>query len=106
MKKIMIVFLLVSALMLMAVKPAFAGGEPYVGEITIFAGTYAPRGYAFCDGRLFFIRDNTALFSILGTTYGGDGKMSFALPDLRKAERFLGGARYIIALEGLYPPRQ
>lgn len=57
--------------------------EPYIGQITIFAGNFAPRGWAFCEGQLLSIAQNTALFSILGTTYGGDGRTTFALPDLR-----------------------
>jgi microcystin-dependent protein len=57
--------------------------EAYVGEIQAFAGTVAPRGWAFCDGRAMPISQNTALFSILGTYYGGDGRMTFQLPDLR-----------------------
>lgn len=57
--------------------------EPYIGEITLFAGNFAPRGWAFCQGQLLSIAQNTALFSILGTTYGGDGRTNFALPDLR-----------------------
>ncbi|MEM1119379.1 MAG: tail fiber protein, partial [Bacteroidota bacterium] len=57
--------------------------EPYLGEIILFAGNFAPRGWAFCDGQLLPIAQNTALFSLLGTTYGGDGRTTFALPDLR-----------------------
>ncbi len=57
--------------------------EPYVGEIIIFGGTYAPRGWAFCDGRLLSISEYDVLFAIIGTTYGGDGQNTFALPDLR-----------------------
>lgn len=60
-----------------------AGMEPFIGEITLFAGNFAPRGWAFCDGQLLSINSNQALFSILGTTYGGDGRTTFALPDLR-----------------------
>lgn len=59
------------------------GADPFLGEITMFAGNFAPRGYAFCHGQLLAISQNQALFSILGTTYGGDGRTSFALPDLR-----------------------
>jgi len=55
----------------------------YVGEIKMFAGNFAPTGWATCDGQLLSIAQNTALFSILGTTYGGDGTTTFALPDLR-----------------------
>jgi microcystin-dependent protein len=56
---------------------------PFIGQITLFAGNFAPRGYRFCDGSLLAISQNTALFSILGTTYGGNGQTNFALPDLR-----------------------
>lgn len=57
--------------------------EPFIGEIKMFAGNFAPHGYALCDGQLLPINDNQALFSLLGTTYGGDGRTTFALPDLR-----------------------
>jgi microcystin-dependent protein len=57
--------------------------EPFLGEIKIVGFNFAPRGYAFCDGQLLPISQNQALFSILGTTYGGDGRVTFALPDLR-----------------------
>jgi microcystin-dependent protein len=57
--------------------------EPYLGTIAMFAGNFAPRGWAFCAGQILSIAQNTALFSILGTTFGGDGVQTFALPDLR-----------------------
>ena len=57
--------------------------EPFIGQIIMFGGNFAPRGWAFCDGTLLPISNNQALFSILGTTYGGDGRTTFALPDLR-----------------------
>lgn len=57
--------------------------EPFIGEIKLFAGNFAPRGWAFCDGQLLPINQWQALFSILGTMYGGDGRTTFALPDLR-----------------------
>ncbi len=57
--------------------------NPFLGQILMFAGNFAPRGWAFCDGQLMPISQNTALFSILGTTYGGDGRTTYALPDLR-----------------------
>ena len=56
---------------------------PFIGEIRLFGGNFAPRGFLFCDGALLPIAQNTALFSILGTTYGGDGRTTFGLPDLR-----------------------
>jgi microcystin-dependent protein len=57
--------------------------EPFLGEITMFAGSFAPRGWAFCDGQLLAISQNSALFSLLGTHYGGDGRTTFGLPELR-----------------------
>lgn len=57
--------------------------EPFIGEIRVFSGDFAPRNWALCDGRLLPINQNQALFSILGTTYGGNGVTNFALPDLR-----------------------
>jgi len=59
------------------------GTDPYLGTVTIFAGNFAPRAWMFCQGQLVSIAENTALFSLLGTTYGGDGQTTFALPDLR-----------------------
>jgi microcystin-dependent protein len=57
--------------------------DPFVAEIRIFPFNFAPKGWAFCDGQLLPISQNTALFSLLGTTYGGDGKSNFALPDMQ-----------------------
>jgi microcystin-dependent protein len=57
--------------------------DPFVAEIRIFAGNFSPKGWAFCNGQLMPISQNTALFALLGTTYGGDGKSTFALPDLQ-----------------------
>ena len=108
--------------------------DAMMGEIKLFAGNFAPRGWAFCEGQLLPISQNSALFSILGTQYGGDGRTTFALPDLRdavpisasntrKQGSVVNGAnfkidntqssstvktvslRYIIALYGVYPSR-
>lgn len=57
--------------------------NPFLAEIRIFAGNFAPKGWALCDGQLMSISQNTALFSLLGTTYGGDGKSTFGLPNLQ-----------------------
>jgi microcystin-dependent protein len=57
--------------------------NPFLAEIRIFTGNFAPKGWALCDGQLMSISQNTALFSLLGTTYGGDGKSNFALPNLQ-----------------------
>lgn len=59
--------------------------DPFVGEIRMFAGNFAPRGWAFCNGQILSIAQNTALFSLLGTTYGGDGRTTFALPNLQNS---------------------
>ena len=56
--------------------------QPYIGEIRMFGGNFAPVGWAFCDGRLMPISENDVLFQLIGTTYGGDGQTTFALPDL------------------------
>ncbi len=57
--------------------------EPYIGEIRMFGGSFAPAGWAFCDGQLISISENDALFTLIGTTYGGDGQETFALPNLQ-----------------------
>ncbi len=57
--------------------------EPFVGEIRMFAGNFAPRGWALCDGQLLAVSQNDALFSLFGTIYGGDGRTTFGLPDMR-----------------------
>lgn len=57
--------------------------EPFIGEIRMFAGSFAPRGWALCDGQLMAVSQNDALFSLFGTIYGGDGRTTFGLPDLR-----------------------
>src|SRR3954468_11148073 len=57
--------------------------QPYVGEIRVFAGNFAPAGWMFCEGQLLPISENETLFQLIGTTYGGDGQSTFGLPDLR-----------------------
>ncbi|MEO8762959.1 MAG: tail fiber protein, partial [Ginsengibacter sp.] len=57
--------------------------EPFIAMIMVFAGTFSPRGWALCNGQLLSIAQNTALFSLIGTTYGGNGVTTFGLPDLR-----------------------
>ncbi|TLV01552.1 hypothetical protein FEN17_12870 [Dyadobacter luticola] len=96
---------------------------PYVGEIKMFAGKIAPDGWTFCDGSLLPIAENHFLFNLLGTTYGGDGQATFALPDLRgrlpihqdegpgNGERPFSDdepylyVNYIISLYGIYSPK-
>ena len=76
----------------------------FVGSIVLVAFSYAPEGWAFCNGQLLSINQNTVLFSLLGTTYGGDGKNNFALPNLN-AGTLQSGLNYMIALNGIYPSR-
>lgn len=74
---------LISCALFTSVPTVHAGADPFIGEIDWFAGNFAPRGWAFCHGQILSIVSNTALFSLLGTTYGGDGRTTFALPDVR-----------------------
>lgn len=95
-------------------------GDEILGSICTFAGNYAPINYMNCDGRLLEINSNAALYSIIGTTYGGDGKTTFALPDLRPFAKDkqsdtgynrrvdwseLSMPRQIICVGGLWPSR-
>jgi microcystin-dependent protein len=92
--------------------------SPFVAEICMFAFNFPPKGWAFCNGQLLPISQNTALFSLLGTTYGGDGKSTFALPDLMGntpmapgdgpglTQRFLGeigGSQFVTLLQSEMP---
>ena len=76
--------LLIALLLILVSKTSFGQGNQFIAEIKIFAGNYAPQGWAKCEGQLLPISQNTALFSLLGTTYGGNGTSNFALPDLRE----------------------
>jgi microcystin-dependent protein len=78
--------------------------EPFFGQIQAFGFNYAPVGWAACEGQIMSIQQNTALFSLLGTTYGGDGHTTFALPDFRAASA-RDNVHYCIATNGVYPPR-
>ncbi|MFY9556236.1 MAG: tail fiber protein [Blastocatellia bacterium] len=74
--------------------------QPYVGEIRMFAGNFAPAGWMFCDGQLLPISENETLFNLIGTTYGGDGQSTFALPDLRGRIPIHQGNGFILAETG------
>jgi microcystin-dependent protein len=74
--------------------------QPYVGEIRMFAGNFAPAGWMFCEGQLLPISENETLFQLIGTTYGGDGQSTFALPDLRGRVPVHQGNNYILAQTG------
>ncbi|HEY3897328.1 MAG TPA: tail fiber protein [Chthoniobacter sp.] len=73
---------------------------PYIGEIRMFAGNFAPVGWAFCNGALVPISENDALFNLLGTTYGGDGQNTFGLPDLRSRVPIHWGASFVPGANG------
>ncbi len=74
--------------------------QPYVGEIRMFAGNFAPVGWMFCEGQLLPISENETLFQLIGTTYGGDGQQTFALPDLRGRVPVHQGNGFILAETG------
>ena len=74
--------------------------QPYVGEIRMFGGNFAPAGWMFCEGQLLPISENETLFQLIGTTYGGDGESTFALPDLRGRLPVHQGNGYILAQTG------
>jgi microcystin-dependent protein len=77
----------------------------YIGQIELFPFTFAPKGWTLCNGQLLSISQNAALFTLLGTTFGGDGNATFALPNLLGAEP-IPGMHYFIALQGIFPPQQ
>ncbi len=84
MKRMLLIMLVLPLFMIPGMaKPAHAGPDCFLGEVMMFGGNFAPRGWLFLDGQLLSISQNQSLFAILGTTYGGDGRTSFALPDLR-----------------------
>jgi microcystin-dependent protein len=76
---------------------------PFIGQIQAFPFSFAPQGWLPCNGQLLPIQQNTALYDLIGTTYGGDGQTTFALPKL--APIAPQGPSYCIAIEGVYPPR-
>ena len=74
--------------------------QPYVGEIRMFGGNFAPAGWMFCEGQLLPISENETLFNLIGTTYGGDGQSTFALPDLRGRIPIHQGNGFVLAETG------
>ena len=102
-----LMFGLVCIAMSLSAAPCAAGGDPFLGEMDTFAFNFCPQGWAPLNGQLLPINQNTALFALLGTTYGGDGKTTFALPTGKPVFTLTPGAPVIqcIALVGLFPPR-
>ena len=83
-----------------------AAQEPFIGEVQIIGFTFCPRGFAPMNGQLLSISQNTALFSLLGTTYGGNGQTTFALPTAKPTFTATGAPLlYCIALQGIFPSR-
>jgi microcystin-dependent protein len=74
--------------------------DPYIGEIKMFGGNYAPAGWMFCQGQLLAISENDVLFTLIGTTYGGDGQSTFALPDLRGRLPLHQGDAFVLGQTG------
>ncbi|HXJ92543.1 MAG TPA: tail fiber protein [Terriglobia bacterium] len=79
--------------------------EPFLGEIRLFPYNFVPERWRLCDGSLLQIAMYTALFALIGTSFGGDGKTTFALPDLRSKVPLTGQGSYCIALQGVFPQR-
>ena len=77
--------------------------EPFVGELTLFACDRTPRGWLPADGRLMSVMENQMLFALIGTRFGGDGRKTFALPDMRKESPNIEGLVWCIAVEGVFP---
>jgi microcystin-dependent protein len=114
MKRALLVAAVLLAATVYSLKPApvtAQASDAYLGQIMLFAGNFAPTGWALCEGQTLPIAENTALFAILGTTYGGNGTTTFCLPDLRDAQAPLRpkgstvGPVYVIALRGVFPSR-
>jgi microcystin-dependent protein len=102
-KLLLVLVLLVISLIMSIVFPLFAQADatqPYVGEIQMFAGNFAPEGWMFCDGTLLQISENPTLFQLIGTTYGGDGQSTFALPDLRGRVPISQGNGFVMGQSG------
>lgn len=100
-----VISILAIVMVFMPMKHSLAGSNPYVGEISLFAGDFAPKGYMFCHGQVLKVDGNEALYAIFGNTYGGNGYDTFALPNFQEAEKSLGGVKYIISTTGLFPLR-
>jgi microcystin-dependent protein len=89
-----------------SISPAVAGADPFIGERMVSAFSFCPTGYAAMNGQLLVISQNTALFSLLGTSYGGDGRSNFALPTAKPIVTATGAIlTQCIALQGIFPPR-
>ena len=99
-------FSLLAAVALIApTTPTLAQSEPFIGQTSYFPYTFCPRGWSEADGKLMQISEYSALFSLLGTNYGGDGRTTFGLPDFRTNGEDYKSGRWCVALEGIFPSR-
>ena len=106
MRKAVLAVAALAASVLVQSAPANAGPQPFVGEIMIAPYDFCPRGYLPADGRLLQISQNTALFSLILTNYGGDGSSTFALPAMAPIRTVTGAfLHHCIAIEGIFPSR-
>ncbi|WP_424363185.1 phage tail protein [Methylocystis parvus] len=107
MRKYLTVFLVLSGAASFPAPLALGQSEPFLGQIATFPYNFCPRGWAATDGQLMPISQNTALFALLGTTYGGNGQTTFALPNLKAKTTLTTGAVLVscIALQGIFPSR-
>ncbi len=106
--KTMLLAVLAVAGSVLASFPASAGSTPFVGEVEIFAFNFCPQGWVVPNGQLISISQNTALFSLLGTTYGGDGKSNFAVPIIKPIFTISPGSPPLticMATQGVFPAR-
>lgn len=92
--------LVIGVVPLISAPAAATGADPFIGEINWVAFNFAPKGWAQCNGQLLSINQNQALFSLLGTTFGGDGRTTFALPDMRGRAPIHWGGRYVLGERG------
>jgi microcystin-dependent protein len=99
---VMLLVLMVCTAVSATVTPAFADAESYLGEIQLFPYGFELRGWEVCEGQVLTLQSNTALFSLLGIQFGGNGSSTFALPDMRGMEP-TKDIRYYIAMQGIYP---
>ncbi len=106
MKKTMALASLALAATAFTTAPAKAGADAYIGEVFLFAGTFCPRNTMEAKGQTLPIAQNQALFSLLGTTYGGDGRTTFKLPNIKgHSYATFRKMKYCIVVEGIYPAR-
>lgn len=94
-----------SLLLSMLVSGTAVSADYFIAEMFLWTGDYCPAGYMYCEGQELKINEHQELYALIGTRFGGDGNTTFKLPDMRNAEKDLKGARFIIAIKGMFPSR-